>query len=396
VSRRKTTAAIVVAAGRGERATTSASSLPKQYRLVHGVPVMVRAIQALLELETIDWVLPVIHAEHTAFFDALGLDDPRILSPVAGGAHRQESVRAGLESLSALQPDLVLVHDAARPFVEAAVTAGVITALEGADAALPAVAVTDTIKRSVDGRTVTATEDRHTLFAAQTPQGFRFPQILAAHLRAAPLPRQFTDDAAIAEWAGLSVVLTPGSGGNIKITHPEDFDRAGTGKGGGRMETRVGTGFDVHAFAEGNAVWLAGVEIAHTRRLSGHSDADVGLHALADAIYGALAEGDIGRHFPPSDPQWKGADSAQFLKHAAELVAKREARIVNLDLTLICEAPKIARHAAAMCEAIAGICGIAPGRVSVKATTSERLGFTGREEGIAAMATASIEMPRGD
>ncbi|HEV7278100.1 MAG TPA: bifunctional 2-C-methyl-D-erythritol 4-phosphate cytidylyltransferase/2-C-methyl-D-erythritol 2,4-cyclodiphosphate synthase [Devosiaceae bacterium] len=396
MSRRKTTAAIVVAAGRGERATTSASSLPKQYRLVHGVPVMVRAIQALLELETIDWVLPVIHAEHTAFFDALGLDDPRILSPVAGGAHRQESVRAGLESLSALQPDLVLVHDAARPFVEAAVTAGVITALEGADAALPAVAVTDTIKRSVDGRTVTATEDRHTLFAAQTPQGFRFPQILAAHLRAAPLPRQFTDDAAIAEWAGLSVVLTPGSGGNIKITHPEDFDRAGTGKGGGRMETRVGTGFDVHAFAEGNAVWLAGVEIAHTRRLSGHSDADVGLHALADAIYGALAEGDIGRHFPPSDPQWKGADSAQFLKHAAELVAKREARIVNLDLTLICEAPKIARHAAAMCEAIAGICGIAPGRVSVKATTSERLGFTGREEGIAAMATASIEMPRGD
>lgn len=396
MSRSKTTAAIVVAAGRGERAATRQTTLPKQYRPIGGVPVLVRAIRALLEVQTIDWVLPVIHAEHADLYAALGLNDPRILPPVAGGAHRQESVRAGLEALSARRPDLVLIHDAARPLVEAAVTEGVLAALEEADAALPAVAVTDTIKRSEDGRTVTATEDRHTLFAAQTPQGFRFPQILAAHLRAARLPRQFTDDAAIAEWAGLSVVLTPGSSGNIKITHPEDFDRVGRGNDGGRMETRVGTGFDVHAFAEGSSVWLAGIEIGHTRRLAGHSDADVGLHALADAIYGALAEGDIGRHFPPSDPQWKGAASAQFLRHAAELVASHQGRIVNLDLTLICEAPKIAGHAAAMCDSIAGICDIAPGRVSVKATTSERLGFTGREEGIAAMATASIEVPRGD
>ena len=396
MTRSRTIAAIVVAAGRGERAATTAAVLPKQYRPIAGVPVLVRAIRAMLEVAVIDWVLPVIHTEHAEFYETLGLTDPRVLPPVTGGAHRQESVRAGLQALSARRPDLVLIHDAARPFVEAAVTEGVLAALEGADAALPAVAVTDTIKRSPDGRVVTATEDRHALFAAQTPQGFRFPQILAAHLRAARLPRQFTDDAAIAEWAGLSVVLTPGSSGNIKITHPEDFDRAAGGKDGGSMETRVGTGYDVHAFAEGSSVWLGGVEIAHTRRLTGHSDADVGLHALADAVYGALAEGDIGRHFPPSDPQWKGAASAQFLRHAAALVAKRAGRIVNLDLTLICEAPKIAGHAAAMCDAIAGICGIAPERVSVKATTSERLGFTGREEGIAAMATASIEVPRGD
>ena len=391
----KSIAAIVVAAGRGERAAAG-GALPKQYRPVAGIPVLVRAIRALLEVPSLGWVLPVIHPEHAPFYESLQLDDARLLPPVAGGAERQESVRAGLEALSPRRPDLVLIHDAARPFVEVSVIAGVLAALETADGALPAIAVTDTIKRSLDGRAVTATEDRHTLFAAQTPQGFRFPQILAAHLRAARLPRQFTDDAAIAEWAGLSVVLTPGSSSNIKITHPGDFDRMAARTTGDGMETRVGTGFDVHAFAEGNSVWLGGIEISHTKRLAGHSDADVGLHALADAIYGALAEGDIGRHFPPSDPQWKGAASAQFLQHAAGLVAERGGRIVNLDLTLICEAPKIAGHATAMRESIAAICGIAAARVSVKATTSERLGFTGREEGIAAMASATIEVPRSD
>jgi 2-C-methyl-D-erythritol 4-phosphate cytidylyltransferase/2-C-methyl-D-erythritol 2,4-cyclodiphosphate synthase len=397
VTRSKTTAAIVVAPGRGERASANGDAVPKQYRTVAGAPVLTRAIRGLLEQRAIDWVLPVIHAEHAERYAALGLDSDRLLPPVAGGAQRQESVRAGLEALAARQPDLVLIHDAARPFVDAAVIEGVLAALDSADGALPAVPVTDTIKRSPDGRTVTATEDRHTLFAAQTPQGFRFPQILAAHLRAARLPREFTDDAAIAEWAGLSVVLTPGSSGNIKLTHPADFERAERRqRSGDDMETRVGTGFDVHAFEAGNAVWLGGIEITHSMRLAGHSDADVALHALADALYGALAEGDIGRHFPPSDPEWKDAASAIFLEHAAGLVASRHGRIVNLDLTLICEAPRIGPHVAAMREAIATICAIAPSRVAVKATTSERLGFTGREEGIAAMATATIELPRGD
>jgi 2-C-methyl-D-erythritol 4-phosphate cytidylyltransferase/2-C-methyl-D-erythritol 2,4-cyclodiphosphate synthase len=273
----------------------------------------------------------------------------------------------------------------------------VIAALGQHDAALPVTPVTDTIKRSIDGKTVVATEDRHTLFAAQTPQGFRFPQILSAHLRASRLPREFTDDAAIAEWAGLTVALTPGSARNIKLTHPEDFARAERLIGGGHtMETRVGTGFDVHPFEPGDAVWLGGVKIPHHMKLKGHSDADAPLHALTDAIYGAIGEGDIGTHFPPSDPQWKGAASSIFLQHAAKLVAERGGRIVNVDVTIVCEAPRIGPHVEAMRAAIGAACGISPSRVAVKATTSERLGFTGREEGLVAMATASVELPSED
>jgi len=391
----RTIAAIVVAAGRGERAGTGAAVEPKQYRALHGEAVLSRTIRAFLDNAEIDWVLPVIHPDHTLLYEALGLGHDRLLPPVSGAATRQGSVLAGLQALGPKRPDLVLIQDAARPLTSAEVIDGVIAALGASDAALPVIPVTDTIKRSLDGRTVARTEDRHTLFAAQTPQGFRFPQILSAHLRAARLPQEFTDDAAIAEWAGLGVALTPGSTSNIKITHPEDFARAERLLGGAaQMETRIGTGYDVHSFEPGNAVWLGGIEIAHTARLNGHSDADVALHALTDAIYGALGEGDIGQHFPPADPQWKGAASSIFLSHAAGLVAERGGRIVNLDITIVCEAPRIGPHVAAMRQAIASVCNTTPSRVAVKATTNEKLGFIGRGEGIVAMASASIELPR--
>ncbi len=395
----RTIAAIVVAAGRGERASAGGEPEPKQYRELLGEAVLSRTIKAFLADAQVTWVLPVIHADHAGRFAALGLDDPRLLPPVTGAATRQGSVLAGLQALGPKRPDLVLIQDAARPLTSPEVIDGVIGALASSEAALPVVPVTDTIKRSLDGRTVAATEDRNTLFAAQTPQGFRFPQVLSAHLRATRMPREFTDDAAIAEWAGLTVALTPGSTRNIKITHPEDFARAerllaGTSDVGQAMETRIGSGFDVHPFEPGSAVWLGGVEIAHTHKLKGHSDADVALHALTDAIYGALGEGDIGSFFPPSDPQWKGAASSIFLAHAAGLVAARGGRIVNLDITIVAEAPRIGPHVAAMKAAIAGICSTTPSRVAVKATTSEELGFVGRREGIVAMATASIELPR--
>lgn len=391
----RTIAAIVVAAGRGERAGAGARSEPKQYRMLAGEAVLSRTIKAFLANPDVSWVLPVIHADHGESYDALGLSDDRLLPPVAGAATRQGSVLAGLQALGSKQPDLVLIQDAARPLTPPEVISGVVAALGSAAAALPVVPVTDTIKRSLDGQTVAATEDRNTLFAAQTPQGFRFPQILSAHLRASRMPREFTDDAAIAEWAGLTVTLTPGSTRNIKITHPEDFARAERLLGGGQqMETRIGSGFDVHPFEPGDAVWLGGVEIPHTHRLKGHSDADVALHALTDAIYGALGEGDIGSFFPPSDPQWKGAASSIFLAHAAGLVAGRGGRIVNLDITIVAEAPRIGPHVATMKTAIARICGTTPSRVAVKATTNEELGFIGRREGIVALATASIELPR--
>ena len=391
----RTIAAIVVAAGRGERASAGGDPEPKQYRALHGEAVLSRTIKAFLGSADVNWVVPVIHPDHVARYDALGLTDERLLPAVTGAATRQGSVLAGLQVLGPRRPDFVLIQDAARPLTSPEVISGVVAALASAEAALPVIPVTDTIKRSLDGKTVVATEDRNTLFAAQTPQGFRFPQILSAHLRATRMPREFTDDAAIAEWAGLTVALTPGSTLNIKITHPEDFARAERLLGGAtQMETHIGSGFDVHPFEPGDAVWLGGIRIAHTHKLQGHSDADVALHALTDAIYGALGEGDIGSFFPPSDPQWKGAASSIFLAHAAGLVAERGGRIVNLDITIVAEAPRIGPHVPAMKAAIAGICNTTPARVAVKATTSEELGFTGRREGIVAMATASIELPR--
>jgi len=387
---KRTIAAVVVGAGLGERMGGG----PKQYRLLAGKPVLARTLEAFLGHSDVTWVLPVIHRDHQLEFSSIGITDSKLLAPIFGAAHRQGSVLAGLEALVPYGPDLVLIQDAARPLVDNAVIDGVIAAL--GRAALPVTPVTDTIKRSEDGITVSATDDRRKLYAAQTPQGFDFATILDAHRRAAAEPGEFTDDAAIAEWARVPVTLTKGSLRNIKLTHPDDFERAERLLGSKAMETRVGSGFDVHPFEPGDAVWLGGVRIPHTARLKGHSDADAALHALADAIYGALGEGDIGTFFPPSDPQWKGAASSVFLKHAAGLVTARGGRIVNVDLTIVCEAPRISPHVPAMREAIAAACGIAASRVAVKATTSETLGFTGRGEGLMATATASIELPRED
>jgi 2-C-methyl-D-erythritol 4-phosphate cytidylyltransferase/2-C-methyl-D-erythritol 2,4-cyclodiphosphate synthase len=381
---------IVVAAGTGTRM----GGEPKQYRMLAGKPVLSRTIQAFVLHPEVDWLVPVIHLEHAKHYEALGLTSEKLLPPAFGSETRQGSVLAGLEALRSRGPDLVLIQDGARPFVGHETISGVIATLNTEHAVLPVLPVTDTIKRSGDSHHVTGTEDRRNLFAAQTPQGFDYPMILAAHEKA--VGQDFTDDAAIAEWAGMAVAMTAGSAENIKLTHPEDFERAELFLGGARMETRVGSGFDVHPFEPGDAVWLGGVRIPHTARLKGHSDADAALHALCDAIYGALGEGDIGTHFPPSDPKWKGAASSEFLKHAASLVAKRGGRIGNLDLTIVCEAPRIGPHVAAMKDVIADICGIAASRVAVKATTSERLGFTGRGEGLMAMATATLELSRGD
>ena len=393
--RAKTIAVIIVAAGRGERVNADGGSEPKQYRRLAGVPVLARTIQAFLDHPQVTHVLPVIHPEHGERYAALGISDSRLLPPAIGAVSRQGSVLAGLKALAPLRPDLVLIQDGARPFATPDLIGDVIAVLQTHDGALPAVAVTDTIKRSLDGQLVATTEDRSQLYAAQTPQGFRFGQIFSAHMRAASNPRQFTDDAEIAEWAGLRVALVIGARDNIKITHPEDFKQGERMLSGDQaMETRVGTGFDVHPFEAGDAVWLGGVRIPHSAKLQGHSDADVALHALTDAILGAIGEGDIGVHFPPSDMQWKGAASSVFLKHAGLLVAKAGGRIVNLDVTIVAERPRIAEHVPAMRAAIAAALGIETTRIAVKATTSERLGFVGREEGIVAMASASVELPR--
>lgn len=395
--RQKSIAVLVVAAGKGERVSADGSTDPKQYRLVAGRPVLARTISAFLGVPNVTRLVTVIHADHAGRYAALRLDDDRLLPPVVGGASRQASVLEGLKALAPHKPDLVLIQDAARPFATLQVIGDVIAALDQYEGALPAIGVTDTIKRSTDGRQVTATEDRSQLFAAQTPQGFRFGQIFSAHMRASTIRRQFTDDAEIAEWAGLRVAIVTGDRDNIKITHPEDLTRAERILSGEQiMETRVGTGFDVHPFEPGDAVWLGGVRIPHSAKLKGHSDADVALHALTDAILGAIGEGDIGVHFPPSDMQWRGAASTVFLKHAGALVARAGGRIVNLDVTIVCEAPRIGPHVVAMQGIIAETLGIATTRIAIKATTSEQLGFTGREEGIVAMASASVEVPRVD
>lgn len=388
------TAVIIVAAGRGTRAAGGASDTPKQYKALAGIPVLSRTITRFLEMDSVDCVLPVIHADDADLYQALALAHPKLLLPTNGGATRQLSVLAGLEALADRAPQNVLIHDAARPFIDTATVANVISHLQDAEAVLPVTLVNDTIKRSTDGKTVGGTEDRTQLYAAQTPQGFKYPAILAAHRRAAEMSDGFTDDAAIAEWAHIPVTLAWGSPDNIKLTSADDFARAERLLiGETTMETRVGTGYDVHPFVPGDAVTLGGVTIPHTARLNGHSDADAALHVLTDALLGALAEGDIGTHFPPSDPQWKGAPSSTFLKFAVERVKTRQGRIINMDLTIICEAPKIAPHTQQLRQSIATICDISVDRVSVKATTSEKMGFVGRKEGIATMAAVSIQVP---
>jgi 2-C-methyl-D-erythritol 4-phosphate cytidylyltransferase / 2-C-methyl-D-erythritol 2,4-cyclodiphosphate synthase len=371
-----TIAAIIVAAGRGSRA---GGTLPKQWQRLGRSMVVEHAVAALRPFAA--RIVVVIHPDDARL--AKPLSDVEI---VPGGATRSASVRAALEALAGTDTTQVLIHDAARPFVPSSVIARVLAALERGPGAAPALPVTDALWRGEAGQVV-GTTDRTGLYRAQTPQGFDFAAILAAHRTH---QGDAADDVAVARGAGLAVAIVEGDEANIKITHPDDFARAERMIEGKGLDVRVGNGFDVHAFTTGSAVTLCGVTVAHDRALLGHSDADVGMHALTDAIYGALAEGDIGQHFPPSDPQWKGADSAVFLRHAAGRITARGYRLTQADVTLICERPKIGPHAEAMRGALAALLGVEADRVSVKATTSERLGFTGREEGIAALATATL------
>lgn len=369
-----TTAAIIVAAGRGTRA---GGDIPKQWQLLAGRPVLAQTIDALRPY--VDRVVLAIHPDDRRRAAPFGLD------MVDGAETRAGSVRNALEWLEDQGIDKVLIHDGARPLVSPTVITAVLSALDQYSGAAPALPVSDALWRGA--AVVEGTADRTGLWRAQTPQGFRFATILAAH-RAHP--GGAADDVEVARWAGEAVAIVPGSEDNLKLTYPGDFARAEAILRGRGMDIRTGNGFDVHALTEGDHVWLCGVKLPHTRALLGHSDADVGMHALTDAIYGALAEGDIGVHFPPSDPQWKGADSQIFLRHAMERVAARGFVLTNCDVTLICERPKIGPHQASMRQALASIMGVEVDRISVKATTSERLGFTGREEGIAALATATL------
>jgi 2-C-methyl-D-erythritol 4-phosphate cytidylyltransferase/2-C-methyl-D-erythritol 2,4-cyclodiphosphate synthase len=378
--------ALIVAAGSGTRL---GGEVPKQYLPLAGRAVLRHSVETFLRHRAIAGVRVVISAEHRALYDS-AVTGLSILAPVAGGTSRQDSVRNGLESLADLRPDRVLIHDAARPFLTGEIVDRTLAALDDAPGAVVAVPVTDTLKRGQDGR-VAGTVDRSALWRAQTPQAFRYADILAAHRQAKGAA--VTDDAAVAEAAGLPVKLVMGADDNFKITTADDLRRAERLVGGGSQEFRTGTGYDVHRFAAGDGVTICGVRIAHEQSLEGHSDADVGLHALTDAILGTIGAGDLGSHFPPGDPQWRGADSAQFLAHAAGLVAAKGGRIAHVDVTLICERPKIAPHRAAMIARIAAILGLEEGRVSVKATTTEGLGFTGRREGIAAQAVATVALP---
>ena len=370
-------AAILVAAGTGTR---FGGPRPKQFLPLGAHPVIRHAARALTRTPLL--LQPV--GDPAAIDPAL--KDIDHLPTVPGGATRQASVRAGLEALAPHAPDIVLVHDAARPIIPAGTIATLIAALQTHPGAIPALPVSDTIKAAEHGL-ITRTIPRAGLFRAQTPQAFRFPLFLALHRAAAHTDA--TDDAALLEHAGHAVALVPGSDANVKITVEDDLARMNHAL----LTPRTGSGFDVHAFAPGRRLILCGIDIPHHQGLAGHSDADVGLHALCDAIYGALAEGDIGRHFPPSEAAWRDADSAAFLRHAASRIAARGGRLANADLTLICEHPKITPHAPAMIARVAALLDTDPSRVSIKATTTERLGFTGRGEGIAAQASVLLMLP---
>jgi 2-C-methyl-D-erythritol 4-phosphate cytidylyltransferase / 2-C-methyl-D-erythritol 2,4-cyclodiphosphate synthase len=379
-------AVLIVAAGQGQRA---GGPVPKQFQPLLGISVLRRSAMVFAALPDFQLLQIVTSADRCAETAAV-LEGVTCLPLAMGGATRQESVRNGLEALASRKPDFVLVHDAARPLVSMALIRRVTAALEqGAVTAIPLVPVADTLKR--DDADKWATVPRDGLYRAQTPQGFRFEALLAAHREFANVA--VTDDMALAELAGLPITCVAGEETNLKITTEEDFSHAARLLRGTMNEFRTGQGFDVHRFTEGDHVWLCGVKIPHTAGLEGHSDADAGLHALTDAILGAMGAGDIGRHFPPTDEKWRGAPSSLFLEHAARLVAEANGAIVHCDVTLICERPKIAPHREAMSARIAEILGIECSRVSVKATTTEGLGFAGRREGLAAQAIATIRMP---
>lgn len=384
---------IIVAAGRGERAGSPQDG-PKQYRLIGGTPVIRHTLHPFLAWPCCGPVVTVIHPDDRSLFDAAteGLQGIQSIRTAFGGASRQQSVLAGLKALEAEGLTHVMIHDAARPFIDHALLERIADAFAtGHDAVLPAMAVTDTLKRASADGTVDATVSRAGLYAAQTPQSFAFTAILAAHQKAADLGHHdFTDDASIAEWAGIPVHLVEGSPDNIKLTIRRDITMADEKLNQALPDVRTGNGYDVHQLVPGDGVTLCGVFMPHDQRLSGHSDADVALHALTDALLATCGAGDIGDHFPPTDPQWKGAASRIFLAHAAEIVRARGGIITNADISLIAEVPKIAPHRNAMRQNMADILGIALDRCSVKATTNEKIGFIGRKEGIAAIATATV------
>lgn len=378
---------ILVAAGRGSRA---GEGLPKQYRTLLGKPLIRRTVDALVAAMPGVAILPVIHPDDRALFSEATAGVGALSEPVAGGATRQESVYNALQALKEAAPDFVFVHDAARPFVSKDLIQRIEAGLDdGAAGVVPAIPIVDTLVRQREGRREPV--DRTNLFAVQTPQAFTFKSLLEAHEKA--VGAALTDDASVLEANDGVVTQVTGSDRNFKITRPEDFRKAEQMIESSLNETRMGSGYDVHRFEDGSSVWLCGIEIPFSKALKGHSDADVALHALTDAILAALADGDIGAHFPPSDDEWRGAPSDRFLGFACERVRARGGRINHLGVTIICEAPKIRPHVDAMRSRIAEIAGIDTGRVSVQATTTEKLGFTGREEGIAAQATATLALP---
>ena len=383
------TTAIIAAAGRGTRL---GGKVPKQYRNLGGEMVLTRTLRAALACRSIDAVLVAIHPDAGEMYAAAvaALDDPRLLAPVDGGAERCDTVRLALEALADRAPEVVLIHDAARPFASPALYQALADQARSGEGAIAAEPLTDALWRATDGM-ADAPAPRAGLWRAQTPQAFPYVALLAAHrVEGAAGGDGALDDAEVFRRAGGKVRLVQGEPENFKITSAADLARAELLVAARMSDVRVGHGFDVHRFCPGDQVWLCGVAVPHDRGLEGHSDADVGLHALADAIYGAIGEGDIGQHFPPSDPQWKGSESHIFLGHAAGRVAAHGGRIANVDVTLLCERPKIAPHAAAMKARIGELLGLAPDRVSIKATTMEGMGFVGREEGMGALATATV------
>jgi 2-C-methyl-D-erythritol 4-phosphate cytidylyltransferase/2-C-methyl-D-erythritol 2,4-cyclodiphosphate synthase len=379
------TAAIIVAAGQGTRL---GGSVPKQYQRLGSETVLTRTLRGALSCDDVDLVLVAIHPDADAFYsDAVApLTDRRLLPPVHGGAERSDTVRLALEALAGHAPEVVLIHDAARPFADADLYTAIADHARSGEGAIAAEPVVDALWREADGM-ADIPAPRAGLWRAQTPQAFPYTALLSAHL-AGGAPA--LDDAEIFRRAGGQVRLIPGAAENFKITTADDLGRAERMLEAQMSDIRVGHGFDVHRFCPGDHVTLCGIKIPHDRGLEGHSDADVALHALADAIYGAVGDGDIGQHFPPSDPQWKGAESHIFLSHAGQRVNARGGRIANVDVTLLCEQPKIGPHSGAMKVRVGELLGLATDRISIKATTMERMGFVGREEGMGAMATATV------
>ncbi|WP_428687785.1 bifunctional 2-C-methyl-D-erythritol 4-phosphate cytidylyltransferase/2-C-methyl-D-erythritol 2,4-cyclodiphosphate synthase [Roseibium sp.] len=409
-----TAAALIVAAGRGTRLSDPGHPQPKQYRRIAGLPVLSHTLNALGNHPRITHLLTVIHSDDRDLFEEAvsmthSLASAKLAAPVPGGRTRQQSVHEGLKALASSGCDYVLIHDAARPFVSTGVIDRLLQKLErGAEGALAAVQVVDTLKKQTDTGMPLETIDRTGLWAAQTPQGFPLARITAAHARAAETGKtDFTDDTGLAEWDGMTILLSEGDPANFKITTSADLARAEQQARHFSMQDtraphrpladladiRTGIGYDVHAFDDGDAVILGGVSIPHSRKLKGHSDADVVLHAITDATLGAIGDGDIGQHFPPSDPQWKGASSDRFQQDAMRRLAELGGRIAHIDVTVVCEEPKIGPHRDRIRTSIAAICATPLSRVSVKATTSEKLGFTGRKEGIAALASVTVRLP---